>query len=68
MRRPSASSFVRTSASISSPTETSSAGFTERRIVELGDRDDALGLVADVDEHLVLVDAHDECRARPRPR
>ena len=26
---------------------------------ELGDRDDALGLVADVDEHLVLVDAHD---------
>ena len=30
--RPSASSFVITSASISSPTETSSAGFTERRI------------------------------------
>ena len=26
---------------------------------ELGDRDHALGLVADVDEHLVLVDAHD---------
>ena len=26
---------------------------------ELGDGDDALGLVADVDEHLVLVDAHD---------
>ena len=26
---------------------------------ELGDRDDALRLVADVDEHLVLVDAHD---------
>ena len=26
---------------------------------ELRDRDDALGLVADVDEHLVLVDAHD---------
>ena len=30
--RPSASSFVRTSASISSPSETSSAGLTERRI------------------------------------
>ena len=26
---------------------------------ELGDRDDALGLVADVDQHLVLVDTHD---------
>ena len=26
---------------------------------QLGDRDDAFGLVADVDEHLVLVDAHD---------
>ena len=33
MRRPSASSYVRTSASISSPTDTSSAGLTERRIV-----------------------------------
>ena len=33
MSRPSASSFVRTSASISSPTATSSAGFTDRRIV-----------------------------------
>ena len=33
MRRPSASSFVSTSASISSPTATSSAGLTERRIV-----------------------------------
>ena len=32
MRRPSASSFVITSASISSPTETSSAGLTERLI------------------------------------
>src|SRR4029077_2208907 len=32
IRRPSASSFVSTSASISSPSETSSAGFTERRI------------------------------------
>ncbi len=31
-RRPSASSFVITRASISSPTETSSAGFTFRRI------------------------------------
>ena len=57
--RPSASSFVSTSASISSPTDTSSAGLTERRIEQLGDRDDALGLVADVDEHLVLVDADD---------
>src|SRR2546430_11495814 len=35
IRRPSASSFVRTSASISSPTDTSSAGLTERRI-EIG--------------------------------
>ena len=26
---------------------------------ELGDRDDAFGLVADVDQHLVLVDTHD---------
>ena len=32
MSRPSASSFVITSASISSPTETSSAGFTLRRM------------------------------------
>ena len=32
MSRPSASSFVITSASISSPRFTSSAGFTERRI------------------------------------
>ena len=32
IRRPSASSFVSTSASISSPSETSSAGFTDRRI------------------------------------
>jgi hypothetical protein len=32
IRRPSASSFVRTSASISSPRLTSSAGLTERRI------------------------------------
>ena len=32
IRRPSASSFVRTSASISSPRLTSSAGFTDRRI------------------------------------
>ena len=32
IRRPSASSFVITSAAISSPTVTSSAGFTERRM------------------------------------
>ena len=32
IRRPSASSFVSTSASISSPSDTSSAGLTERRI------------------------------------
>ncbi len=32
IRRPSASSFVSTSASISSPIDTSSAGLTERRI------------------------------------
>jgi hypothetical protein len=33
MSRPSASSFVRTSASISSPSDTSSAGLTDLRIV-----------------------------------
>ena len=47
-------------ASISSPTATSSAGLTDRRIEELfGGGNDSLGLVADVDEHLVLVHAHD---------
>ena len=35
---------------------------------QLGDRDHAFRLVADVDEDLVLVDADDLCRARPRPR
>ncbi|HKY12739.1 MAG TPA: S1 RNA-binding domain-containing protein, partial [Gaiellaceae bacterium] len=35
--RPSASSFVRTSASISSPTFTSSCGLTERRIEKAAD-------------------------------
>jgi hypothetical protein len=58
MSRPSASSFVITSASISSPSCTSSAGFTDRGS-RARDRDDALGLVADVDQDLVLVDADD---------
>ena len=44
---------------MSSPSETSSAGLIERRIDSSDDRDDALRLVADVDEHLVLVDADD---------
>ena len=59
IRRPSWSSLVRTIASTSSPRWTSSRrvdGLADRQLVG---RDDALGLVADVDEHLVLVDAHD---------
>ena len=59
MRRPSWSSLVRTSASTSSPSSTSSAGSTDLRIDSSLDGDDALGLVADVDEDLVVVDAHD---------
>ena len=59
MRRPSLSSFWRTSASISSPTVTSSFGFDVVADRELLERDDAFGLVADVDEDLVLVDAQD---------
>ena len=59
IRRPSASSFVSTSASISSPTGDLVGRVDRAADRELGDRDDALGLVADVDEHLVLVDAHD---------
>ena len=60
IRRPSASSFWRTSASTSSPSETSSAGVDRAPDRQLVDRDDALGLVADVDQDLVLVDTDDE--------
>ena len=47
-----------TRASISSPSCTSSAGVDRLADAELADRDDAFGLVADVDQDLVLVDAH----------
>ena len=59
IRRPSWSSLVSTRASTWSPSETSSAGSTERRIDSSVDGDDALRLVADVDQDLVLVDPHD---------
>ena len=59
MSRPSASSFWRTSASISSPSETISDGSTSLRIESSLDGDDALGLVPDVEQHLVLVDLDD---------
>ena len=59
IRRPSASSFVSTSASISSPSLTSSSGLTERRIESSADGDDSLRLVTDVDEHFVLVHTDD---------
>ena len=57
--RPSWSSLVRTSASTSSPRSTSSCGSTDLRIDSSFERDDALALVADVDQDLVLVDLHD---------
>ena len=57
-RRPSLSSLVRTSASISSPSVTTSFGSTSLRIDSSRERDDALGLVADVEQDLVLVDLH----------
>ena len=44
---------------MSSPTETSSRRIDRAANRQLGDRDDALRLVADVDEHLVLVHADD---------
>ena len=53
---------VRTSASTSSPSATSSAGSTVAADRQLVERDDAFGLVPDVDEDLVLVDAHDQAR------
>ena len=59
IRRPSASSLVRTSASTSSPSSTSSAGIDRLADRELVGRDDSLGLVADVDEDLVFVDPDD---------
>ena len=62
IRRPSWSSLVRTSASTSSPSETSSGGVDRLADRQLVGRDDALGLVADVDEDLVLVDPDDLAR------
>ena len=55
-RRPSLSSFWRTSASTLSPSDTISDGSTSLRIDSSRGRDDALGLVADVEQDLVLVD------------
>ena len=57
--RPSASSLVRTSASISSPSVDLVGRIDRAPDRELRDRDDALRLVADVDEDLVLVHADD---------
>ena len=57
--RPSASSLVSTSASISSPSVDLVGRVDRAPDRELRDRDDALRLVADVDEDLVLVDADD---------
>ncbi len=59
IRRPSASSFVSTSASISSPSDDLVGRVHRAPDRQLGDRDHALRLVADVDEHLVLVDPDD---------
>ena len=59
IRRPSASSFVITSAAISSPTRDLVGRVHRAADRELAHRDDAFGLVTDVDEDLVLVDAHD---------
>ncbi len=60
MRRPSLSSFWRTSASTVSPTSTTSLGVDvvlDGKLARGGD--DTLGLVADVEENLVAVDLHD---------
>jgi len=53
--RPSLSSFWRTRASTWSPSETISSGWTSCESRARG-RDDALGLEADVEQHLVAVD------------
>ena len=55
-RRPSLSSFCRTSASTWSPRETISSGSDVVADRQLASRDDALGLVADVEQHLVAID------------
>ena len=59
IRRPSWSSLVRTSASTSSPSVHLVVRVDRLADRQLVGRDDALGLVADVDEDLVLVDPHD---------
>ena len=56
------SSFWRTSASSSSPSETTSCGSTSLRIDSSLRGDDAFGLVADVEQHLVAVDLDDRAR------
>ena len=59
MSRPSLSSFWRTSASISSPSDDDLAGVDVVADGQLAGGDDALGLEADVEEDLVLVDLDD---------
>jgi hypothetical protein len=58
-RRPSLSSFVRTSASTFSPSVTISVRVDVVADAQLARRDDALALVADVEQHLVRVDLDD---------
>ena len=58
-RRPSLSSFWRTSASISSPSDDDLVRVDVVADRQLPGRDDALGLVADVEQDLVLVDLDD---------
>ena len=55
-RRPSLSSFWRTRASISSPSDDDLVRVDVVADRQLAGRDDALGLVADVEQDLVLVD------------
>ena len=59
IRRPSWSSLVRTRASTSSPSSTSSEGSTDLRIESSLEGMTPSRLVADVDQDLVLVDPHD---------
>ena len=59
MRRPSLSSFWRTSASSSSSSEHDLVGVDVVADRELARRDDAFGLEADVEQHLVAVDLDD---------
>ena len=58
-RRPSLSSFWRTSASTFSPSDDDLVRVDVVADAQLARRDDALALVADVEQHLVLVDLDD---------